>query len=252
MEFVPEDFQNFILKLLKSKDSGIEVLEIGGGMTSRIAYGDARITILDESPDALSLNQTEGRFVEKLVGNAENYEYGPRLFDVAVFWNVLEHVVRPEKALTRACYKLRHDGFVVVRGPELRSLKSIIARNTPHYLHILFYRWVLGIRDAGKNGRSPCRVRHDRNAGRAALTRRLRRMGFSVSYELRYVGDQVTELQRIFPPAHWLYEKAAAFTRWATNGRYGTPETEFILVARRSEPRLRLASRAKAEEAVAA
>lgn len=232
MEFVPNRFASFINDVLSDFDHSPRILDVGGGRITRIPCDEsAEITVLDASPAALAVHEGPGRVVEKLIGDAQDFDYGERHFDLAVFWNVLEHVDHPEAAVARVCRQIDDRGLVVVRGPELGSLKSIIARMTPHFVHVLFYRWVLGIRDAGRNGRPPCPVRHQGSAARESLIRQLRRMGFAVRFELRYVGDQVTELRRFCRPAYWLYTAMSAVLRLLTRQRLGSRETEFILVA---------------------
>jgi SAM-dependent methyltransferase len=233
MEFVPDDFTSFMVRHTDGRSEPLDVLEVGGGATCRVALGGARVTVLDNSADALDRND---RAAEKLLGDAQSYDYGDRRFDVAVFWNVLEHVPAPAAAMERACGSLRPDGMIVVRGPELGSLKSVITRLTPHWIHVLYYRWVLRIPDAGKDGRAPCRVEHSAGAGREALAAAFRRLGFTIGYELRYVGDQVLELRRFSRLAYRIYTAASALIRFLTSSRYGARETEFILVARRTAP----------------
>jgi SAM-dependent methyltransferase len=231
MEFVPEAFAGFIAPHLDATPRPVRILEVGGGAVSRVPCRDAEVTVLDSSPDALARNAGA---VETLVGDAQDFDYGDRRFDVAVFWNVLEHVDAPAAAVERAADSLAPGGMIVVRGPELGSLKSLIVRLTPHAVHVLYYRWILGIADAGAEGRPPCRIAHDSQADRGALIALFRRLGFTIRYEQRYIGDQVIELRRFSLLAYRIYDAAAGLLRWLTYSRYGKRETEFILVARKA------------------
>ena len=230
MEFVPSEFERFIAGAVKTNGVPVEILDVGGGAVCRVPLTNARVTVLDGSPDALERNDAAGI---KLVGDAQSFDYGDRRFDIAVFWNVLEHVPCPDAALERACDRLNRNGLIVIRGPELNSLKALVTRYTPHWLHVLFYRWVLGIRDAGRNGRPPCPVEHNREADRDAIESLLRKLGFKIQYEQHYVGDQVTELRRFSSVGYLLYSGVASLVRLLTFSRYGRRETEFILVGRR-------------------
>lgn len=233
MEFVPQEFASFMTERLEARANPVRILEVGGGAVSRVPLDDAQVTVLDSSADALARNTDAA---ETLVGDAQSFEYGDRRFDVAVFWNVLEHIPAPEAAVERAAASLDEGGMIVVRGPDLGSLKAIVTRLTPHWVHVLFYRQVLGIADAGTAGRPPCRIEHDGQADRASLIALFRRLGFTMQYEQRYVGDQVLELERFSRLAFRLYAAAAALIRLLTGSRYGTRETEFILVARKTLP----------------
>lgn len=232
MEFVPREFAEFISPQMEARARPVHILEVGGGAVSRVPCADAHVTVLDSSADALARNATA---VETLVGDAQDFDYGARRFDVAVFWNVLEHVGAPAAAVERAAESLAPGGMIVVRGPELGSLKSIIVRLTPHAVHVLYYRWILGIADAGTAGRPPCRIAHDSQADRDALIALFRTLGFTIRYEQRYVGDQVMELRRFSKAAYGIYTAAATLLRWLTYSRYGSRETEFILVARKAQ-----------------
>lgn len=230
MDIVPDEFQSFMLNETRRRSAPLDVLEVGGGAVSHFDLRDSRVTVLDSSSEALVRND---RAAVKLVGDAQEFDYRDRRFDLAIFWNVLEHVPAPEAAIERACGSLRPDGMIVVRGPELKSLKSIVARLTPHWVHVLYYRRVLRIRDAGRDGRPPCRIQHSPGADRVPLIDKLKKLGFSLQYEQRYVGDQVVELRRYSGLAYRIYTTASALLRLLTRSRYGARETEFILVARR-------------------
>lgn len=230
MEIVPDKFVCKFEDLVADFHQPLRFLDIGGGSVSRVARSGDRVTVLDTSPDVL-----EGRddAIERLVGDAQTFDYGEREFDVALFWNVLEHVENPGMALQRAAAHVRAGGLMIVRGPELTSLKAMITRFTPHFVHVYFYRHVLGFPNAGKNGEPPCPVIHHSGASRQAIASRLLEAGFPTEYELCYVGDQVEELRRFSTLAYGLYQAAGYILRVLSSRRYGTSATDFILVGKR-------------------
>jgi SAM-dependent methyltransferase len=224
------EFGVYIADLLASRPGPLRVLEVGGGAVTRLPIADAHLTVLDNSADALARNPTAG---EKLLGDAETTDLGRDRFDVAVFWNVLEHLSHPQAALARACEALKPGGLLIVRGPELTSLKAMVTRATPFRLHVLFYRRVLGIPNAGTDGRSPFPVAHSRGAGRPQIIEALLGRGFHIRYDTPFIGDQVVKLRRYSPLGYRAYAGAAKLVRAATRGRYGARETDYVLVAER-------------------
>lgn len=215
---------------LARRTGAIDVLDVGGGSWTPIDHPRTRHTVLEVSH--ASLARSAHYAAEQLLGNIQDHDFGERRFDVVVFWNVLEHVPEPSVALRHAMAVVRPGGLVIVRGPELRSLKALVTRLTPHGLHVLFYRHVLGSAAAGQPGRAPFRVEHADGADRQALAAALEAGGFTHDYEERYVGDQVDAVRSFSRAAYLLYRTAETALRWGSLGRLGTPKTEFVIVYR--------------------
>jgi SAM-dependent methyltransferase len=230
MRNAPAAFGTYIAGVLAARPGPLRVLEIGGGATTRLPLTDAHLTVLDNSAEALARNEVAQ---EKLLGDAQSFDLGTDRFDVAVFWNVLEHIPQPEKALARACDSLRPGGLLIVRGPELKSFKALVTRYTPYPLHVLFYRRVLGLPDAGREGRAPCKIYHSRGSDRSRIIATIVERGLSVRYQELFVGDQVVKLRRYSRFGYYVYAGAAKLLRVATGRRLGSRETEFVLAAER-------------------
>src|SRR5437016_1029345 len=77
----------------------VRVLEAGGGSTTRVQIPGASYVVIDISPEQLARNTYAD---EKLLGDLQTFDYGPARFDVALFWDVLEHLKEPGEALKRA------------------------------------------------------------------------------------------------------------------------------------------------------
>lgn len=209
----------------------IDVLEVGGGRRSYLRHPLARYTVLEISAESLKRSKYAHN---RLIGDACTFDYGDLSFDVIVFWNVLEHVAEPQKALLNAVKALRTDGMMVIRGPKLRSLKAIVTRMTPHSFHVAYYRRVLKIRKAGRPGRAPFLVEHASGADPEALDQFLTQAGLQRAYAEDYVGDQVELLQRYSRAAHALYCGAGWLLRTLTRSRWGDSMTEFVRVYRKA------------------
>jgi len=229
-ETPPPEFLDYLHAQMGELPPEPSILEIGGGSATHVRCPGARYTVVDNSPEVLArCSYAE----EKLLADAESFDPGPRKFDLVVFWNVLEHLADPRGALVNAARAVRHDGLLIARGPELRSLKAIVTRNTPHWFHILFYRRVLGFRNAGRNGEAPFPVEHKVTASPEAIKVAVVPLKFGVDFEQRYVGDQLRLLEQYSRLAHRLYEAASAGLRLVSRGRLGARHTDFILAFRR-------------------
>ena len=113
----------------------LRVLEAGCGRHTCLDFGpEAYVVGIDIEPQEIGRN---GRLSEAIVGDIQTYHVPSRSFDIAVCWNVLEHLESPERALENICGALRPGGLLVVGVPELRSLKTRLVKLTPAWLH----RW---------------------------------------------------------------------------------------------------------------
>ena len=229
-ELPPQEFVRFLQTALPAVAQP-SVLEIGGGASTNVELPGARYTVVDNSKEALARCAYAD---EAVLADAERFDPQPGGYDVVVFWNVLEHLANPDEALRRAAAGVRSNGLLIARGPELRSLKALITRLTPHRLHVLFYRKVLGSPEAGSPGRSPFPVHHSSFATPEAIMATLLPLGFSVAHDQRYVGDQLQLLRSYSTLAYFFYQLATGLLRIATGGRWGGPSTDFVMVFRKA------------------
>lgn len=209
----------------------VRVLEAGGGSTTRVPIPGAKYVVIDISPEQLERNTYAD---EKLLGDLQTFDYGPARFDVALFWDVLEHLKDPQEALRRAASAVNPNGIMVVKGPILNSLKGLTTKVTPHWVHVAFYRLILGQQNAGKPGYAPFKTEHAGAAHPEAMIAALEAMGFRVELYDRYITNQVDQLKRKAPPAYWLYRTLSLIIRGLTGGRLGGLDTDFVLAMRKA------------------
>ncbi|MFT8244071.1 class I SAM-dependent methyltransferase [Roseomonas sp. BN140053] len=216
-----------LIKPTVSKRGTIRVLEAGGGADRFVELPDAIYTVVDISPEQLTQNSYAD---VKLLGDIQIFDYGDRRFDLIIFWDVLEHVAEPIAAVRRAMSALDLGGIIVIKGPLLRSTKSLMTSLTPWWFHVLYYRYVLGSNMAGKPGHAPFRTEHSKGADGDELKDLTARMGFKILAFNVYVSDQVQTLQSKVPIAFLAYSALGAALRLFTRGRYGSRETDFLLL----------------------
>jgi len=88
-------------------------------------------------------NETKTDIDELLVGDIETYDFGPRRFEAVYCWDVLEHVRNPRRALLNLVSALEPGGLLIVGLPHASSIKGLITRFTPHWVHAWAWRHLL-------------------------------------------------------------------------------------------------------------
>lgn len=134
----------------------VRVLEAGCGSSSCIHFGDnVNITGIDISEKQLKRNAS---LHERIQGDLQSYPLQEGLYDCVVCYDVLEHLERPTKALIQMVKALKQDGVLILGLPNVLSTKGIITKLTPHSFHVLVYRYLFGVKNAGKDDIGPFRT----------------------------------------------------------------------------------------------
>jgi hypothetical protein len=60
---------------------------------------------------------------------------------------------------------------VIIQIPDPESVYGFVTRITPHWVHILYYRYVVGRKNAGKPGYGPYPTRYDAVVSRRGIRR---------------------------------------------------------------------------------
>lgn len=120
----------------------IKVLEAGCGARSFVDFGDrAYVVGIDIDEAAVAKNK---KLDEALIGDLETYPLPAETFDLIFCRFVLEHLKDPERALGNMRRALKPGGWLTLMFPNRWSLKGMVARLTPHSLHVVGYRAVFG------------------------------------------------------------------------------------------------------------
>jgi SAM-dependent methyltransferase len=204
------------------------ILEAGGGSRTMVPLEGASYTVIDLSPEQIARNTYADH---KLVGDIHDFDFGSRRFDAAVFWDVLEHLPGPLKAVENVAGSLREGGLLIIKGPLNRSVKGLVTKWTPFWFHVAFHRFVRGSRHAGKPGFAPFPTALAAGSDPDALQAELVRRGFEIRVFDTYISSHVAMFKRRLPLVYATYEAIAMLIRLASGGRYGQRESDFILVA---------------------
>lgn len=208
-----------------------KVLEAGGGSSSHLPLpSGAQITTIDISPEQIAANDYA---TEKLLGDLQTFDYGTRRYNLIIAWDVLEHLADPEAALARFAGILEPGGHLLVVGPQRYTLKGLITRLTPHALHVAFYRYILGSKNAGKPGHPPFPAHLASAAEPTHIAAFVEARGLEIDRFVGYESSHVGALAKRGKLLIGLYRAAEWALVAATAGRYRRGMTDFFLIARR-------------------
>ena len=145
-ENLPE-LQAFLDKEMARMES-VRVLEAGCGSASNVRFGArARLVGIDISRMQLERNTI---LQEKIIGDIQQYDFPPASFDLIVCWDVLEHLPQPELALRRFARAVKTNGLVILKLPNVLSVKGLVTKLLPHTFHVLAYRYFTVIKTPEK------------------------------------------------------------------------------------------------------
>lgn len=186
----------------------VVALEAGGGSFSHFSLpSQATLLALDIELGQLRKN-TACHW--KLQADLHALPLRPEAVDIAVCFNVVEHLDNPDSALAQLTQALRNGGVLVLGCPDRRSLKGLVTRLSPVGWHRAFYRYIVRKADRGDGHydafATPFRplVTHQR------LLERLQDLGFNVLFSSAYDGayeyglTQGSWLRRCFSAPYYL------------------------------------------------
>lgn len=146
------EMQKVVDEVLENKEK-IRILEAGCGSVSHVKFKQEKYFVgIDISEKQLVRNVY---LDEKILGDIQHYVFSPMSFDVIVCWDVFEHLPEPEKALDKFVNCIKDNGIIILKMPNLLSLKGLVTKYTPHWFHVLWYKHVYGRKDAGKEDVGP-------------------------------------------------------------------------------------------------
>jgi len=154
--------------------SPTQILEAGCGREwyFRLEGFPYELTGLDLDRAALEARRKiKGDMTRSFVGDVRSADLPADYFDVIYNAFVLEHVEGAERALVNFVKWLKPGGILIVRIPDRHSVHGFLTRTTPHWFHVLYYRWAWKMKDAGKPGFAPYRTIYDPVVSQQGLQR---------------------------------------------------------------------------------
>lgn len=150
----------------------LRVLEAGCGREwyFRMAGIDYELTGVDMDADALQARQVQKKDLQQaIVGDLRTVELPAGSFDIIYNAFVLEHVEGARTVLENFVRWLKPGGIMIVRVPDKDGVQGFLARHTPHFFHVFYYRWAWKMKNAGKPGFAPYPTIYDEVISRRGL-----------------------------------------------------------------------------------
>jgi SAM-dependent methyltransferase len=222
--------QAYLNRELSSKGP-VRILEAGCGSTGHLDFGiRAGLVGIDISEKQLERNAL---LHEKILGDIQRYEFPPETFDFIICWDVLEHLPNPEMAMLQFSRAIKPGGLVILKLPNIFSLKGLVTKFLPHTFHVFAYRFFYGDKNAGKKDRAPFKTYLRFRISANALQNQGTRLG------LRSVAVATFDVAEM----NWLRQKKGAYfvylamkhtIGFLSLGRIG--DSELIIVMRKELP----------------
>jgi SAM-dependent methyltransferase len=209
----------------------LQVLEAGCGREWYFKLDGIQyeLTGLDLDAAALAARRAnKGDMQHSFVGDLRTAKLESGKYSVIYNAFVLEHVQGAEQVLENFASWLKPGGIMIVRVPDRNSVQGFVARCTPHWLHVLYYRWAWKMKDAGKPGFAPYPTIYDDVVSPQGLKDFCARHGLDVVDEIG-----VGSYRRGYGMAARLTPVIAKLITLATFGSVHSRYVDYALVARK-------------------
>jgi SAM-dependent methyltransferase len=207
----------------------LRVLEAGCGSYPMVVdLGPAKhIVGIDISQRQLERNDVVD---EKILGDIQTFPLRPQDFDLVFCFNVLEHLDRPDRALANFRRALRPGGLIVIKVPNVLSLKGLMTKFSPHRVHVWVYRYILGHPDAGQDDKAPFPTFLRLSMSPPALDRFARRNGLQVAYSCLFEAHNWLHLRQRLRLDGRLWHALRFAVERVTRNTITLEGTEFLIV----------------------
>lgn len=211
---------------------GARVLEAGCGARSHLTYPTrTRIVGVDLLRSQLERYEGSGVLAQ---GDVTALSVADASVDIVVCWDVLEHLLAPERAIAEIARVLRPDGLAVLALPNILSLKGLATRATPWWFHVWVYRTLLGNASVGTDESDQFPTAFRFSLRPAGLARMAAAFGLRVESLELYEGPVPRHLRRRFRLADIALGALGLASRIVTLGRYDTTLSDMVVVLTKS------------------
>ena len=114
------------------------------------------LTGVDIDKDALELRKNNSRDLDIcILGDLRSVILRDDYYDVIYSSYVLEHIEGAERVMENFARWLKSGGIIVLRIPNRDSVRGFLTRITPFWVHVLYTKYVLRDKNAGRPGYAP-------------------------------------------------------------------------------------------------
>jgi len=191
-----------IVDSLLGNPKSITILEAGCGSINHFKYSkEARLVGIDISQEQLDKNDY---LSEKILGDLESDLLPSSKFDLIICWDVLEHLIHPNLALSNMNKAAKSGGLLILASPNVLTLRGLLTKFTPHWVHVWYYKYFIGLKEAGTPGNYPFKSFHKFSMSPPAIRRFAKKNNLSI------------ELYRFSTWDHPEYERKWFMLFWRT------------------------------------
>lgn len=164
----------------------------------------------------------------------ETHPLTPDTYDVIVSWDVLEHLANPRLAIDNFIQATSPGGLLILKLPNLLSLKGLITRYTPHGFHVWFYRTYYRRPNAGLDDQAPFKTYLTNDVSPIALRRYAEKEGIEITHEAYDEAMIQKRLKRQNPAYKLLLTSLGKFLWLISLGAISFERTEYLIVLRKA------------------
>lgn len=213
----------------------LQILEAGCGQKWILSLDDIEysLTGIDLDEAALALRKQRYNDLDNaIVGDLSVASFPENSFHVIYNAFVLEHVPDAKVVLENFARWLKPGGIIILKVPDRYSVYGFLARHTPHWCHVAYYRYVKGIKSAGKPGHAPYPVVYDPVLSQAGIIRYCDTHGLSLTQG--YLKNNYLRKKNLRTK---LIRSAVRLCSKAVLGRLHWEHNDLILVIQKPEVR---------------
>jgi len=167
------------------------ILEAGCGRKWLLNLAGTKYKLIGVDLDAEALSSrvnNEKDLDEAIVADLQDFDIGRRQVDVVYNSFVLEHIENADKMLENFDRLLRAGGLLILKFPDRNTVFGFVTRSTPFWFHVLFKKYMQGLKDAGKPGFAPYPTYYHPIVSRDGIHEFCRSHGYAIKEEYGFCG----------------------------------------------------------------
>jgi SAM-dependent methyltransferase len=213
--------------------ASLSIYEAGGGSTSFLPLDvlrRAHVTVVDIDKDQIRKNDYAQ---ETILGDIQSYRFPSGSFDLVICYNVVEHLADVEAALLRFCESLKQGGLILIGAPNPKSLSGVVTRYSPHWVHVWFYRYVRGEKQAGQPGQPPFPTYFHPLVALSNLENFASSHGLQIVYRKQYESPRYPEIRARKPIFAALLDGVARVINFLLPGNVDVRRGDYHVILRK-------------------
>lgn len=221
-----------------SSNKAVTILEAGCGRRWPFNLNGFHCHITGVDTDAIALNDRKRQFEdldEVVLGDLSQLEMPDNQFDVIYSAFVLEHVKQADLVLEKFVKWAKPGAVIILKVPDSNAVYGFLARITPYWVHVLFYRYLLGSKHAGKPGYCPYPTHYHNSISRQGI----RKFCATREQKIRLDGEYADAYKRESRGfRQWIIHCVKKLTRILSLGRLADSHANIVFILRKTQSEL--------------